>query len=114
MERHWEMLRWIVNFMGENESRWGEMKLEREKDRRQREKEEQWAQKSREERIRAILEEEELAKAEKRNNKEERYKEAVRLKRSWREWREASADEMEAQEEWQEQGEDFLAGTEDQ
>lgn len=57
MERHWDMLRWLVNYMGENESRWGEMRREREKERKQREKEEQWAQKNREERIREMLEE---------------------------------------------------------
>ena len=109
MERHWEMLRWIVNFMGENESRWREMNLNRKKDMEQREKEEQWVQKNREERIREIMEEEELVKTEKRYNKEERYKEAIRLKNSWREWRESGVEE----EEWDEHGEDFLAGTED-
>ena len=87
MERHWEMLRWIVHFMGENESKWREMNMIKKKDMEQREKEEQWVQKNREERIKEMMEEEELVRAEKRCNKEERYKEAIRLKNSWREWR---------------------------
>ena len=87
LEGHWEMLRWIVAFMGENESRWKEMRMERERDRRKREEEEQWLQKSREERIRELVKREEQEKKEAKSNKEAMYKEAVRLKRSWRQWR---------------------------
>ena len=87
MEGHWEMLRWIVTFMGENETKWKEMKMEKERERRKKEAEEQWLLKNREERIRELAEIEEQQKAEAKNNKEARYREAVRLKRSWREWR---------------------------
>ena len=90
------------------------MRREREKDKKQRELEENWAQKTREEMIRELYEEEELVKAEKKTNKEERYKEAVRLKRSWREWRRTCEAEGEEEDEWQDMGEEYLAGIDEQ
>ena len=74
LEKHWEMLRWVVSFMEENAAKWSEMKQERERDRRKRDKEEEWSLKSRAEKLIELQEEEELVRAEKRSNKEERYK----------------------------------------
>ena len=80
MERHWDMLRWLVNFMGENEAKWAEMKREREKDKKQRELEENWVQNTREEMIRELYEEEELAKAEKKTTRKRDTKKLSDLK----------------------------------
>ena len=87
MEKHWEMLRWIVAFMEENEPRWNEMKSERDNDRRRREKEDEWSAKTREDKIREMEDEKKQRKGELKSNKELRYEEARRLKRSWTEWR---------------------------
>ena len=101
------MLRWIVAFMEENEPRWNLMRIEREKDRREKEKEEEWATRSREEKIRVMQLEEKQKKLEMRNNKELRFEEAKRLKRSWTEWREQ---EEEKQEEMNKEAETFWTG----
>ena len=70
LEGHWEMLRWIVAFMGENESRWKEIRMERERDRRMREEEEKWLEKSREEKIRELIKCKEQEKKDAKTNKE--------------------------------------------
>ena len=85
MEKHWEMLRWLVALMEDNESRWIEMKIERDREKREREKEDQWAMKDRAENVREMAKEEELVRAEAKNNKVARYREAARLKWTWRE-----------------------------
>ena len=85
MEKHWEMLRWVVSFMDENAAKWSERKQERGENRWKRDKEEERSLKSRAEKMRELQEEEELVRGEKRSNKDERYKEVARLKRSWRE-----------------------------
>ena len=56
--------------MDENESKWHEMKAVRERDRKEREKEEEWASKGREERIKLLAEEEKQRKIMLKNNKE--------------------------------------------
>ena len=92
------MLRWIVAFMEENEPRWNEMKSERDNDRRRREKEDEWSAKTREDKIREMEDEKKQRKGELKSNKELRYEEARRLKRSWTEWRGKNEEPQEVEE----------------
>ena len=65
---------------------------------------------SRDEMQKELLREEKAAKAEKKSNKEMRYQEAARLKRSWREWRKPREEDLI---DWEDMGEEYLAGLEE-
>ena len=96
MEQHWEMLRWLVQFMDENKYKWAEMKKERareEEEKRKRKKREEWEMKTRDQKIKEMWEEEQRKKINRLSNKDERLAEAQRLKRSWMETRTKEVEE---------------------
>ena len=88
LEGHWEMLRWITNFMDENEKKWSDLKRLRRQERADQEKKEEWESRSKEEKMAMIRGEEAENNRHQMTNKEGRLEEAQRLKRSWREWEE--------------------------
>ena len=96
MEQHWEMLRWLVQFMDENKYKWAEMKKGRareEEEKRKRKKREEWEMKTRDQKIKEMWEEEQRKKINRLSNKDERLAEAQRLKRSWMETRTKEVEE---------------------
>ena len=112
LESHWEMLRWITSFMEENETKWTELKKLRRQEREEKERKEEWESRTREEKMSMIKEEEAEKLKSKMTNKEGRFEEAQRLKRSWREWR--GEGELHNENEWEldpESDNDFLENT---
>ena len=51
LERHWEMLRWIVSFLDENEDKWSEMRRERAREEEEKIKINNWETKTREQNL---------------------------------------------------------------
>ena len=74
LEKHWDMLRWIVNFMEENDQKWKKMEKVRKLEQEQREEKERWEQLTREDKIKELEWEEFAVKQEKLTNKEERLR----------------------------------------
>ena len=111
MEKHWEMLRWIIKFMEENDRKWKELKKLRQTEREEQEKKEKWEAMTREEKMQEIEWEKFAVAAEKSTRKEERLKEAQRLKSSWNKWQEQEDQDEEYQGELEH--EDYLKGTEE-
>ena len=106
LERHWEMLRWIVQFMDENEDKWAELKRIRTTEEEERTKRSEWEKKTQEQKIKEIQEEERREKKERMSKKDERLKEAQHLKRSWTERRELD----ETMSDWEEDDEGVAGG----
>ena len=57
LKQHWEMLRWIVQFLGDNEKNWAEMKRTRTAEEEERSKRTEWENKTREQQIEELKEE---------------------------------------------------------
>ena len=51
LEQHWEMLRWLVQFMDENENKWAEMKKIRAGEEEEKRKREEWEMMTRDQKI---------------------------------------------------------------
>ena len=103
LENHWGMLKWLVAFIDENDEKWKDMKKKRAKESQEQEQKENWEQMTREEKMKQIREEEQKKKKLKPvKNQEERLQEAVRLKNSWKLWREEQGEEDGEMEEMEE------------
>ena len=77
LEKHWEMLKWITEYIDKNTPNWQEQDRKREK-----EQPEDWSKKSRQEKIDIIKE-----KEKKEFTREEKISIAKEKKRYWTEWR---------------------------
>ena len=76
LEKHWEMLKWVTQFIEEHTEVWGRMDQKREKERAA------WEEKTKDEKIELIKNKENLEKS-----KEEKLEIAKTKKKMWTEWR---------------------------
>ena len=79
LEKHWEMLRWLNNFILENKEVWDELDIAKKMEKGEIEKEQRWKN----------LSEQEKSKEIKDDLSREKKQKMAKIKRaSWREWRE--------------------------
>ena len=50
-QKHWDMMKWVVQFIDDNKERWDEMRRRKKEDRKQQELLEDWNKKTKEEKI---------------------------------------------------------------
>ena len=79
LEKHWEMLRWLNNFISENKEVWEELEIAKEMEKLEEEKEQKW---------KGLSEQEKIEDVKKEQSKELKIKLAKAKRASWREWRE--------------------------
>ena len=83
-QEHWEMMKWLVQFIEENQEHWNRIRKEQEEDRELVLEMERWENMNRTEQINKILQEEkEQNKTNMKNNKERRLEWATALKKNW-------------------------------
>ena len=101
-EKHWEMLRWVVNFIDENRNHWEGEKIRKRKDLEESEKREAWKHMTEEEKIEEIRKEENQDTETPETKKQKRLEKAEMRKKSWKIWREDRELESEEEKETQE------------
>ena len=83
-EAHWEMMKWVVQFINNNKPKWEEIKKQRKEGEKKEEEKLKWEELSKEEKIELIKLEKEEKKHNIKVNKEKRLEEAKRLKENWK------------------------------
>ena len=111
LERYWEKLRWVTRILEETEDIQANIRKLRDKDSKEEEEGRSWNQMSETEKMKTVREEDIMKEKQKdgtgeNRGKEERLKEALRVKRSWEEDEEGKMEKEE--EEADVEAEDFL------
>ena len=87
LEKHWEILRWLIEFIDENKEQWEENDNVRELENEQREREKAWRALGDKEKESELKKEEK----EKEMSREEKIELAKKKRAGWREWRDPPA-----------------------
>ena len=99
-EKHWELLRWLVNFIEENKQQWEENRQKRKEDQEKTLREEEWRTLTKQQKLNQLQREEEAKKEEisPEMRKKRRQEECMQRSRNWKTWREEHEDDTSEEE----------------
>ena len=76
-QAHWDMMKWIVQFIDENKEKWDKIKKQKKLDMKLQTEKEEWVTKTKEEKIKLLQEEKIKKKTSLKENKERRLEEVL-------------------------------------
>ena len=103
-QSHWDMMKWIVQFIDENKEKWDRIKKQKKLDMKLELEKEEWIKKSKEEKIKLLQAEKLKKKTALKENKEIRLEEVLKMKENWK--RREVIDKFIDNDEYYEAGED--------